>query len=79
MFPLTLAELQFNQPVTLTTDDTFLGYVTGRAPDDAAGRVMLVITISRPGKTDTRGCQSFAIDELVPVRGSRMSRGEWVR
>ncbi len=79
MLPLTLSELQFNQPVTLTTDENFLGYVTGRAADDKDGRVMLVITIARPGKSGQRGCKSFSIDQLVPVSGLHKSRGEWVR
>jgi hypothetical protein len=76
---MTLKDIQFNQAVTLIGDPDFLAYVTGRAPDDEHGRIVLILTISNPGKTGQSGCKPFRLDELAGCKSPCKKRGAQVR
>lgn len=53
------------RPVTLTDDPTFLGYIFGRyVDDDGNDTKQIAVSVSKPGKTDLRGCVSLPEDRL---------------
>lgn len=55
-----------NDPVTLTDDRTFLGYVFGKCVDDAGDDTgLIMVSVSKPGQTQLRGCVRIARDRLV--------------